>query len=186
MKLSILSVLVASAAAFAPATFQGRSGVEMSAIMDRRTAFAAASAAAVTAAMPMAAMADGAVSAATVNRARGIYGDRIAALKSAVAAGDFKAVAAEKNAFILFNSGAYPGAKNKDKKNSAITGTNAIFAAIRSGDKSALASAYDDYMKTNGISALPDVSTDGKSPGQGYSCDYDFRARTNAGAIYVR
>ena len=154
--------------------------------MDRRSAFAAASVAAVTAAMPMAAMADGAVSAATKNRARGIYGNRIAALKSAVAAGDFGAVAAEKNAFILFNSGAYSGINNKDKLNTAVAGTNKIFGAIRSKDKTGLSAAYDEYMKTNDISALPVVDTGGKNPGQGYSCDTDFRSHTTAGAIYVR
>ena len=37
-------------------------------------------------------------------------------MKDSVAKGDFKAVAEEANAFILFNSGAYPGTKNKDKK----------------------------------------------------------------------
>ena len=42
------------------------------------------------------ALADGAVSGATKNRARGIYGGRIAALRKAVDAGDFGAVVAEK------------------------------------------------------------------------------------------
>ena len=47
-------------------------------------------------------------------------------MKGAVAAGDFAAVAAEKNAFILFNSGAFPGTKNKDKKNAAIAAPDAL------------------------------------------------------------
>ena len=53
------------------------------------------------------ALADGAVSAATVQRARGIYGARIQGLADAVAKGDTAAVVAEKNAFILFVSGGY-------------------------------------------------------------------------------
>lgn len=54
-----------------------------------------------------AAVADGAVSTATVARARGQYGLRILGLSEAVAKGDLAAVAAEKNAFILFVSGVY-------------------------------------------------------------------------------
>ena len=146
--------------------------------MDRRAAISAFGVAAATAAVPMAAFADGAVSSATINRARGIYGDRIASLKSAVAAGDFAAVAAEKNAFILFNSGAYPGAKSKAKKAAAIAGTNDIFAAIRAGDKAALSSAYGAYVAANDISELPTITN---NDGQGYSTDYDFRSRSKAG-----
>ena len=146
--------------------------------MDRRSAISTFGIAAATAAAPMAALADGAVSAASVGRARGIYGNRIAALKDAVASGDFGAVAAEKNAFILFNSGAYPTAKVKGKKAAAIAGTNDIFAAIRSKDKSALSSAYSKYIADNEINALPSVSADG---GQGYSGDYDYKARSSAG-----
>jgi len=129
------------------------------------------------------ASADGAVSGATVGRARGIYGNRIAALKEAVDKGDLAAVAQEKNAFVLFNSGVYPGAKNKDLKAAAVEGTNAIFAAIRNGDKAGLKSAYTAYVGANEISPLPDVKN---SNGQGYSGDFDYRSRTSAGAIYVR
>ena len=145
--------------------------------MDRRVAFGQiAAAGAVIAGLPSIAAADGAVSAATKSRARGIYGDRIAALASAVAKGDFDAIAAEKNAFILFNSGAY--AKDKSKLKAAVSGTNAIFAAIREGDKGKLKSAYDSYVKANSISAFPEVSV---SKGQGYSSDFDFRHSTPAG-----
>ena len=147
--------------------------------MDRRVAFGQiAATGAVLAGLPSIALADGAVSAATVQRAKGLYGDRIANLKAAVEKGNFDAVAAEKNAFILFNSGAYPGAKNASKKKSAIAGTNAVFASIRSGDKAGLKSAYDAYVKDNGITGLPALATDN---GQGYSGDYDFKARTKAG-----
>lgn len=146
--------------------------------MDRRAAFGQiAAGAAVVAGLPGLATADGAVSASTVGRARGIYGGRIASLKDAVAKGDFAAVADEKNAFILFNSGAYPGSKSKEAKAAAIDGTNKIFAAVKSSDKAALKSAYDAYVKANEISDLPAVSV---KNGQGYSSDYDYRVRTSA------
>jgi hypothetical protein len=150
--------------------------------MDRRAAIGAV-AGAVLVAAPSIASADGAISAATVQRSKFTYGSRIAALKSAVANGDFGAVAAEKNAFVLFNSGAYPRAKDKDSKNAAIAGTNAIFAAIRSKDSAALKKAYESYVSTNGIKEAAPLTAD---RGQGYSSDYDYRVRTKQAAVYVR
>merc|ERR1712106_1127865 len=129
------------------------------------------------------ASADGAVSLSTINRARGIYGDRIANLKPAVDAGDFKAVVEEKASFVLFNSGAFPGVKRKEAKAVAIAGTNAIFAAVRAKDAAALKSAYAAYVADNNVKGFPDVDKDG---GQGFSNDYDFKSRTKAGAIYQR
>jgi len=150
--------------------------------MDRRAAFGQiAAAGAVLAGVPAIASADGSVSNATINRARGLYGDRIFALKASVATGDFKAIAEEKNAFILFNSGAY--ANNKGKKNAAVAQTNDIFKAIRSGDKGAVKSAYDLYLSSNAITGLPVVDS---QDGQGYCNDFDYRVKTKAGAIYQR
>jgi hypothetical protein len=134
-------------------------------------------------AVPAMASADGSVSAATVQRSKFNYGSRIADLKGAVDAGDFGAVAAEKNAFILFNSGAYPRVKSKPKKAAAIAGTNAIFAAIRAQDKAALKSAYGDYCTANEIKEYEVLSAD---EGQGYSNDYDYRRKTKLGTIYQR
>ncbi len=150
--------------------------------MDRRAAMGAIAGAALVVA-PSIASADGAISAATIQRSKFNYGSRIAALKSAVAKGDFGAVAAEKNAFILFNSGAYPRAKDKPSKEAAIAGTNAIFAAIRSKDSSALKAAYDAYTTANDIKEPAVLSSD---KGQGYSSDYDYRVKTKQAAIYVR
>jgi len=145
--------------------------------MDRRAAFGQiATAGAVLAGIPAIASADGSVSGATLARARGLYGDRIVALKAAVESGDFKSIAAEKNAFILFNSGAY--ANNKAKKNAAIAQTNAIFSAIRAGDKAAVKSAYASYIASNGITGLPTVDAD---KGQGYCNDFDYRVHSKAG-----
>jgi Photosystem II Psb31 protein len=151
--------------------------------MDRRAAFGAIAAGAVVVSAPQFASADGAVSSGTVLKAKTVYGGRIAELKSAVDKGDFDAVVAEKNAFILFNSGAYPSAKNKDAKNKAIAGTNDIFAAIKKGDKAALKSAYTSYVASNDIKPFPKVAN---KNGQGYSSDFDYRRLTSAGAIYVR
>lgn len=150
--------------------------------MDRRSAVMGVVAAAGVVALPQMASADGAVSKATVQRARFNYGSRIIDLKSAVAAGDFAAVAAEKNAFVLFNSGAYPGSKNKAQKTAAIAATNGIFSAIRSKDKGALKKAFDEYV------ALTDIATlaDDASGGQGYCGDFDYRVRTKQASIYVR
>lgn len=179
MKLSvaIVAACVATASAFAPAPVE-RASTSLS--MDRRTAAAQiAAGAAVLATGAAPALADGARSSATQTRAKGIYGQRIAALESAVNAGDFGAVAAEKNAFILYNSGAIA---RKDLKAEAVTQTNAIFAAIRAKDAGALKKAYGDYKASQGIAlSAVDVQT-----GQGYSCDYDFKARTPQGTIYVR
>ena len=152
-------------------------------MVNRRAAFGQIAGAAAVVALPQLAFADGAVSAATIARARGLYGDRISALKSAVDKGDFDAVAEEKNAFILFNSGAYPRNVDKASKKAAVDSTNAIFAAIRSRDKAALKSAYSSYVASNDISPLPDMS---KQEGQSYSGDYDYRARGKVAKVYVR
>ena len=174
MKLSIaiVAAFAASASAFAPASVD-RASTSLN--MDRRAATGQiAAGAAVLAGLPQLALADGAKSPATVSRARGIYGQRIAALESAVNAGDFGAVAAEKNAFILFNSG---GVK-KTNKSAAVKQTNDVFAAIRAKDAGALKSAYGAYTSANGIST---VTVDDINSGQGYSNDYDFKTRTKQG-----
>lgn len=177
----VSAALIASASAFAPSATSERASTALN--MDRRAAMAGIAAAAGAAAMPGMALADGAVSTATIQRAKFQYGSRIAALKDAVSKGDFGAVAAEKNAFILYNSGAFPGTKNKDKKAAAIQGTNAIFAAIRSKDAGALKTAYAAYTKTVELSDYAAISAD---QGQGYSSDYDYRVKTSQAAIWVR
>lgn len=177
----VSAALIASASAFAPAASSERAATALN--MDRRAAMGGIVAAAGAAAMPSMAVADGAVSKATIQRAKYKYGSRITALKDAVNKGDFAAVAAEKNAFILYNSGAFPGTKNKDAKNEAIAATNTIFAAIRAKDAGALKSAYAGYLKTVEMSDYAAISAD---QGQGYSADYDYRVRTNQAAIWVR
>eukprot|EP00539_Tryblionella_compressa_P001804 CAMPEP_0178737330 /NCGR_PEP_ID=MMETSP0744-20121128/2915_1 /TAXON_ID=913974 /ORGANISM="Nitzschia punctata, Strain CCMP561" /LENGTH=182 /DNA_ID=CAMNT_0020389861 /DNA_START=21 /DNA_END=569 /DNA_ORIENTATION=- len=176
----VSALLVASASAFAPAATSERASTALN--MDRRAAMGAIAAAGLVA-VPSIASADGAISAATMQRARFTYGSRIAALKSAVAKGDFAAVADEKNAFVLFNSGAYPRVKDKALKSEAIKQTNAIFAAIRAKDAGALKKAYDSYVAANDIKEPEALSAEG---GQGYSSDYDYRVKTKQAAIWVR
>lgn len=143
MKLSVAVVAscAASAAAFAPPAPVERISASLLA-MDRRTAAALA-----------AGLATGA-------RAGEAYGRRIAALEPAVDAGDFAAVAAEKNAFVLYNSGAIAVGRVRAE---AVAQTNAIFAAIRAGDAVALRMAYGGYRASQGIApsvAKKDNATD--------------------------
>jgi len=177
----VSAALIASASAFAPSASSERAATSLN--MDRRAAMGGIAAAAGIAAMPGMALADGATSTASIQRAKYVYGTRISALKEAVAKGDFAAVASEKNAFILYNSGSYPGVKNKEAKNNAIAATNEIFKAIREKDAKALKTAYTAYLKTVDMSDYSAINAD---QGQGYSADYDYRVRTNQGTIYVR
>ena len=152
--------------------------------MDRRAAFGQiATAGAVLAGVPSIASADGAISSASKTKAKVVYGSRIAALKDAVAAGDFKAIVEEKNAFILFNSGVYPTPKEKGAKKVAIDQVNAIFSAIRKGDKGEVKKAYDAYIKTQDIS---NVLAKSAGEGQSYSSDFGYTVKSNAAAVYVR
>jgi len=186
MKLFYIVTTLASVSAFAPQPINVRQQTKLN--MDRRSAVAQVGiAASIVAGLPSIALADGASSKATVQRSKGIYGNRIYALGPAVDAGDFQAVAGEKNAFMLYNSGAYPGIKNKEKKAKAIEGTNAIFASIRAKDKGSLKKSFNSYLAITDITGLPNtVGENPKSSGQGYSNDYDYRVRTKAGTIYQR
>lgn len=177
----VSAALLASASAFAPAASSERASTALA--MDRRSAMTGIVAAAGAAALPGMALADGATSTATIQRQKYKYGVRIAGLKDAVAKGDFAAVAGEKNAFILYNSGAYPGAKNKAKLAAAVSATNDVFAAIRSKDAGALKTAYAAYCKTVELSDYAALSAES---GQGYSTDYDYRYRTPQAAIWIR
>jgi hypothetical protein len=136
--------------------------------------------------MPQVAMADGAVSAATIQRARGIYGGRIAGLKDAVSKGDFAAIENEKNAFVLFNSGAYrsKGEKAKAEKAAAVAAYEDVLAAVNAKDAGKLKSSYAAYVKAANIDINPkkvDVSS-----GQGFGNDYDWKNRTTLGTVYQR
>ena len=107
------------------------SSVTMNAAQSRRALLQTA--ASVALGLPLAAQADGANSAATVARAKGIYGSRIAKL----AGKDAAAVAAEENAFTLYLSGAFRSpisgdAKVKKAELTALSKT--ILKAAKAGD----------------------------------------------------
>jgi len=184
VKTLLLASFAASAMALAPQT---AGPVKTAPVVEGRRAFVTQVGAAMAAGVlaPGAAFADGAVSTATVARSRGIYGGRIADLKGAVEKGDFAAVLEEKNAFELFNSGAYMKKTSKDKKEKpiAIAEYNNILAAAKAGDKAALQKSYAAFMKNADIDTKSvDVAT-----GQGYSTEYDWKARSSTkGAIYQR
>jgi len=136
--------------------------------------------------MPQVAMADGAVSTATIQRARGIYGGRIAGLKTAVSKGDFAAVESEKNAFILFNSGAYRtnSPKAKAEKAATVAAYEDVLAAVNAKDAGKLKSSYAAYVKAADIDINPKPVD--QMTGQGYSNDYDWKVKTDKGVIYQR
>ena len=119
-------------------------------------------------------------------RGEGGDGGRIAALSGAVSKGDFAAVADEKNAFILFNSGAYqlktPAAKAA--KAVAQEGTADIFAAVDAKDAGKLKAAYAAYTKNAGIDLSP--AKESVMGGQGFGSDYDWKNRTPKGTVYQR
>jgi len=179
--LVICSLVASTASAFAPQLGNSQSSALFA--VDRRAALAQiGSVVAGVAAVPAIASADGAVSAATITKARIVYGDRIANLKSAVDKGDFGAILDNKEAFVLFNSGVYPGAKNKAKRDAAVAATNDIVTAAAAGDKAALLKAYSEYVASNPVSALPSADKNAQS----YSSDFGYLAKTKAASIYVR
>ena len=96
------------------------------------------------------------------------------------------AVADEKNAFILFNSGAYqlktPAAKAA--KAVAQEGTADIFAAVDAKDAGKLKAAYAAYTKNAGIDLSP--AKESVMGGQGFGSDYDWKNRTPKGTVYQR
>ena len=180
MQKVLIALFATGAAALAPAPATGVAANRRAALQKVAGAVAGALA------LPQVASADGAVSTATVARSRGIYGGRIAALSGAVSKGDFAAVADEKNAFILFNSGAYqlktPAAKAA--KAVAQEGTANIFAAVDAKDAGKLKAAYAAYTKNAGIDLSP--TKESAMGGQGFGSDYDWKNRTPKGTVYQR
>ena len=175
MQKVIVALLLGAAAALAPSA-------RASPKLDRRAALQQSLGVVAGAlALPQVASADGAVSTTTIQRSRGIYGGRIAALKDAVAKGDFAAVADEKNAFLLFNSGAYTQ-KNpqiKAAKAATVAAYDDVASAVAAKDAGKLKAAYAAYVKAADIDINPkplDVMS-----GQGYSNDYDWKVPPPSG-----
>lgn len=100
---------------------------------------------------PLPVMADGAVSASTVYRARNSYGSKIMDLQEAVSKGNFAAFDNKKvlNAFDLFISGsnAKGGIKGKETKKAELALQAKIYEAVKAKNSAALKSAYDEFIQ---------------------------------------
>ena len=179
MQKVLIALFATGAAALAPAPATGVAANRRAALQKVAGAVAGALA------LPQVASADGAVSTATVARSRGIYGGRIAALSGAVSKGDFAAVADEKNAFILFNSGAYqlktPAAKAA--KAVAQEGTADIFAAVDAKDAGKLKAASRGLHEERRHRPL---ARQGWSWGGQGRERRDWKNRTPKGTVYQR
>lgn len=142
--------------------------------------FASGAAAIAAAAVPGAAFADGAKSMATKSRARGIYGSRIEALKSAVDKGDTAKVLEEQSCFVLFNSGVYSSDKVKFAEADKLA--RAVVQAASAGDAASLKSSYAAYTKY-----IENKSGfNGAGDGQGFGSEFDYKNRTPLGTVYQR
>lgn len=129
------------------------------------------------------AMADGAVSASTIYRARTSYGAKIADLASAVEKGDFAALDNKKvvAAFDLFISGSNKRVANRPTltKEKEIEGK--IFAAVKAKNSAALKSAYADFIKVADLKSeykpgeLGQTDSSGYSPTWGTSRQYIYQ-----------
>eukprot|EP00612_Vaucheria_litorea_P005323 CAMPEP_0171461606 /NCGR_PEP_ID=MMETSP0945-20130129/5984_1 /TAXON_ID=109269 /ORGANISM="Vaucheria litorea, Strain CCMP2940" /LENGTH=129 /DNA_ID=CAMNT_0011987981 /DNA_START=295 /DNA_END=684 /DNA_ORIENTATION=+ len=128
--------------------------------------------------VPQISLADGSVSIATIQRARGIYGSRVLNLSDAVDKADFSTVASDKTAFTLLVSG---GFSSKSEKKAAAELKKEIFAAIDAKDAASLKTAYANLVN---LAKLEPTNVEGDT--QGYSSDFDWKARTDKGTIYIR
>jgi len=144
----------------------------------------ALSAAAVGVAAP--AFADGATSKATLDRARAIYGSRVARLTTADAA----TIIEEKNAFTLFVSGAYRSAADKKVKAELTSLQKKAIASAEAGDVAAAQAAVKQFVATGDIVVLDTI--DGaifnpkqrRNPGAPSTSEIEAQMGTQAFALY--
>jgi len=135
-------------------------------VMARRALITGAGAA--LAAAPLAAFADGASSKAVLERARAIYGSRVARLVDASP----EKIIEEKNTFTLFTTGAYRSAKDKEKQKELKALSAKALAAAKAGDKAGANAAVKEFVKAGEIRILDTV------PGG----NFDPKQRRNPGA----
>jgi hypothetical protein len=172
----IAAAFVSSAIAFSPAAAAGSvvqrnaPQVAMSApLVNRREMLSFAGAAVVATGTPMAALADGATSKATRERARQIYGSRIFRVQG----GSAEAILAEENAFAIFITGAYGGlVKAKPVTDELKKLKKTALAAAKKGDSGAAQAAVKDFVKIGEISEQDTVQ----------GGNYDPKQRRNPGA----
>jgi hypothetical protein len=133
-----------------------------------RRAMLGAAAAAITAA-PMAAFADGASSPAVLARSRAIYGSRVFRLQDASP----ESILADKNAFTLFTTGAYPRTGNaafKETQAGLKAASKKALAAAAKGDKAGAQAAVKEFCAIGQISNAKDYD------------NFDPKQRRNPGA----
>ena len=125
-------------------------GMAPESMMSRRQAFTSAAAAAIAAA-PLAAFADGAASPAVRERARALYGSRVARLVGASP----EAVLEEKNMFTLFTTGVYRSdSASKDKRTKLTVLTKTAVAAAKKGDSAGAQAAIKEFIAVGEIKSV--------------------------------
>ena len=125
-------------------------GMAPESMMSRRQAFTSAAAAAIAAA-PLAAFADGAASPAVRERARALYGSRVARLVGASP----EAVLEEKNMFTLFTTGVYRSdSASKDKRTKLNALTKTAVAAAKKGDSAGAQAAIKEFIAVGEIKSV--------------------------------
>ena len=193
-RLAVAMVVVACAAAFFQGTVVSNSASMKMSWADVHSRFAKAAGVAamgVALASPIAlptqpARADGAVSAATVYRARTGYGNKIRDLKAEAEKGNFAAFDNQKtkNAFDLFISGSNAQKSVTTKARAAVETDlkNKIFAAAAAKDAAGLKAAYNEFYK------VADLKEDFKPSdlGQTGSSGYELTWGTDRQYIYQR
>ena len=123
--------------------------------------------------VPLPAMADGAVSASTVYRARNSYGARIVNLGEAANNGDFAAFAEKRavNGFDLFisASNAQNGIKQKEMKKAELALEAQIYTAVKEKNAANLKKSYNDFIKVANLKSDYKPGELGQTDGSGYS-----------------
>ena len=126
-------------------------GMNLDQSVSRRTVFSGIASA--VAAAPLAAVADGASSPAVRERARAVYGSRVARLAGASA----DKIIEEKNCFTLFTTGVYrTDAASKAKKAELTALSKKALAAAKAGDSAGAQAAVKDFIK---VGEIKDVDT---------------------------
>eukprot|EP01038_Epipyxis_sp_PR26KG_P007124 gene7124-9722_t len=180
-KLIVVLALIASVMGFAPMSrFTSRTSslnmVSMNEIQQKfgkALGIAAMGVVLAGPAIPMAAMADGAVSASTVYRARNSYGNRILGLESAANSGNFAAFEDKKaiNGFDLFisASNALNSKTDKERKAAEKSIQANLYAAVKAKDSGKLKSAYADFIKVADLKSAYKPGELGQTDSSGYS-----------------
>ena len=181
----LVAVLLAVASAFSPSRTMGAKKMELSMNMDIRKALGVAAMGFALAA-PIPAMADGAVSASTVYRARNNYGARIVDLAKAADTGNFAAFEDKrsKNGFDLFisASNAQKSAISKERKAKELVIVASINDAVKAKDAAKLKAAYAEFIKVASLKSDYKPGELGQTDSSGYSPTWG----TDRQFIYIR